>query len=118
MIINKRNKKIVTKREIECRSFFSKLRGLMFRSKFPFASLLFYLDRESREDASIHMLFVFFPIDVVWLNKEWRVVDLREKVMPFTPLVVPKRAAKYVLELPVGRIRRREVRVGDFLVKK
>lgn len=51
-------------------------------------------------ETTIHMLFVFFPIDVVWLDKNKKVVDKRENVKPFTPWITPGKAAKYVIELP------------------
>lgn len=46
-------------------SFGAKLRGLMFRSSIPDDyALVFEFDGPTRR--SVHMLFVPFPIDVVW----------------------------------------------------
>jgi len=118
VLINKRNRKIIAKEIIECKSFFSKLRGLMFRRKFPCDGLIFYLDEETVAGASLHMLFVFFPMDVLWLDSEWRVVDLREGVAPFTPFIAPKKAAKYVVELPEGKIVGSRTKVGDKVILK
>ena len=47
------------------------------------------------------MLFVFFSIDVYWLDKDFRVIDLRKKVKPFTFAGSDKKA-KYVLEISKG----------------
>ena len=63
----------------ECKSWFSIFRGLMFSRR---RNLLFVFDKERK--VSIHMLFVFFSIDIYWLDKDFRVVDLRKKVKPFT----------------------------------
>lgn len=95
-------------------SFFKRLRGLMFAGGkgFDFA-LVFPLERESRLEASIHMLFVFFPIDVLWLDKNKRVVDKREALKPFVLSAVPKKAAKYIVELPAGKAK--AVKTGDKL---
>lgn len=60
---------------------------------------------ESRLWTAIDMLFVFFSVDVVWLNSKKRVVDVRQRVKPFTPLVIPRKAAQYVVELPAGTAR-------------
>lgn len=59
---------------------------------------------ENVSESSIHMFFVFRSLDILWLNKNMEVVDIRRNVKPFTPLVKPKKAAKYVVELPVGEV--------------
>lgn len=61
---------------------------------------------ESIVNTAIHTFFVFFPIDVIWLDKNRKIVDFRKNVKPFTPLVVPKKAAKYVVEMAVGSIKK------------
>ncbi|MFH1210115.1 MAG: DUF192 domain-containing protein [archaeon] len=53
-------------------------------------------------ETTIHMFFVFFPIDVVWLNKNKKVVDIRRNVKPFILWIKPKNKAKYIIELPKG----------------
>ena len=57
------------------------------------------------------MLFVFFPIDVVWLDQDKKVVDFKKNVKPFTPFVVPRKPAHYVVELPKQTIR--NLNIGD-----
>ena len=52
-------------------------------------------------------------LDIFWLNKNYRVVDIKRKVMPFTLFHKPKNKAKYILELPVGKGDR--VHVGGIL---
>jgi len=61
--------------------------------------LLMEFNKEGRW--MIHMLFVFFPLDVVWLDENMRVVDV-QKGNPFDLLLIPKKKAKYVLELNAG----------------
>lgn len=104
MLFNKtRKKKIIDGVKIaDC--FSKRLRGLMFASqkKFNYA-LVFPLESESRMNASIHMLFVFFPIDVLWLDRNKKVVDKREALRPFVLSAVPKKAAKFIVELPAGK---------------
>lgn len=62
---------------------------------------------------SIHTHFMRFPIDVVFLDREGRVLDLRSAVVPWR--MARKRGAKAVLELRAGEARRRGVEVGDVL---
>lgn len=80
----------------------------MFRTKKPDHGLIFVFDREVRAD--IHMLFVFFPIDVLFLDKNQRVVDIKKSFKQFT-YYKPKAKAKYVVELPVGRLN--DTLIGD-----
>ena len=82
-----------------CDSNFSKVLGLMFRIK-PVPTLLVN-SRESILGSSIHMLFVFFPLNIYWLDSNFNIVDYK-KVKPFTLNHKPKKKAKYVLELPVN----------------
>ena len=63
--------------------------------------------------ASIHTHFMRFPIDVVFLDRDCRVVDVRPAVRPWR--MARKRGAKAVLELRAGEARRRGVEVGSVL---
>jgi uncharacterized protein len=83
-----------------CDSNFSKALGLMFRLK-PVGALLVN-SKESILGTSIHMLFVFFPLNIYWLDSNFNIVDYK-KVKPFTLNHKPKKKAKYVLELPVNK---------------
>jgi len=97
-----------------CKDIFSKTRGLMFRKKLKQGQgLILVADEESIYETTIHMFFVFFPIDVVWLNKDKKVVDLKCNVKSFQPLIAPREPAKYVLELPVGASK--NIKLGDKL---
>jgi len=71
------------------------------KKKFNYA-LVFEFPRESKIGASLHMIFVFFPIDVLFLNAKKEVVD-KTTLQPFNPNYTPKKAAKYVIEVPQGR---------------
>lgn len=82
-----------------CRSFGDRFRGLMFRSSIsPDEGLLLVGGRDSRLDASIHMLFVPFGLAVIWLNSEMKVVD-RKLARPWHPAYIPSQPARYVLEV-------------------
>ncbi len=88
---------------IRCESFFSKAKGLMFSKKLKDSCLLFIFDKERK--ISLHMFFVFFPIDVIFLNEKKEIVDIKRNFMPFT-LYTSKKPAKYVLEMPVNSIKK------------
>ncbi len=84
-----------------CYTLYSRFRGLMFSKKLKDKEgIVIDVGAESRELSSIHMLFVFFSIDVLWLDSEKRVVDLKRSLKPFFPFIAPKKKARYVIELP------------------
>ena len=93
------------------KSFLGKARGLMFSKLSGSGGLVFELQTESRRDAAIHMMFVFSPIDVVWLDAGKKIVDIRRSVLPFIGFAIPKAKAKYVIEL--NRKAARALRIGD-----
>ena len=58
------------------------------------------------------MFFVFFPIDVLFLDEDKKVVEIKKKFEPFT-LYNPKNKAKYVIELPQGAVKNTNTKIGD-----
>jgi uncharacterized membrane protein (UPF0127 family) len=55
-------------------------------------------NKESRINTSIHMMFMNYDLTVLWLDKNWIIVD---KVLAkrWVPLYFPKIPAQYVIEL-------------------
>ena len=84
-------------------------KGLMFEDvkRFDYA-LVFDFEKESKLMSSLHMIFVFFPIDVLFLDKSRKVVD-KVTLEPFTPNYTPKKAAKYVIEMPKGKAKNAKI---------
>jgi hypothetical protein len=82
------------------------MRGLMFRRSIPDDyALVFRFDSVATRD--VHMLFVPFPIDVVWVV-DGRVRDIRQ-LSPWTGMA--KAEADMLIELPADTAER--VSVGD-----
>ncbi|MEW6328544.1 MAG: DUF192 domain-containing protein [Candidatus Micrarchaeota archaeon] len=114
MIRNRTTGSIVAEKFEIADSFLAKLRGLTFRKKIS-KPLLFIFKSESRSRASIHSLFMFFPFDAVFLDARKRIVDIRERIPPFTPLVVPLARSKFLLEMGAGEARAKKLKIGDRL---
>jgi len=94
-----------------CDSFLCRLRGLMFRSSLaPDKGLLLVEAHESRLDTSIHMLFVFMDLAVIWLNSEKVVVDT-VLARPWWPAYTPHQPARYILEIHPERLN--DFKIGD-----
>jgi len=64
---------------------------------------------------SIHTVGMLFSFDLVMIDKDFRVVNVKEMVRPFR-IVLPKLRAESVLELPQHTIFRSRTAVGDQLV--
>ncbi len=91
---------------------FSRSKGLRFaRPLRKGQAIILAAEEESLMETTIDMFFVFFPIDVLWLDKDKIVVDIKRNVKPFTPLVIPRKPAKYVIELKKGVTK--NIKLGD-----
>src|SRR3989338_6045084 len=100
-LINKTKKKLIIGKVKLAKTRAERMRGLMFSRK-PEHALILCMPKESRIGSAIHMMFVFYPLDVLFLDSKKQVVDKVLGLKPFALNYVPKRAAKYVVELPEG----------------
>ncbi|MGB2994024.1 MAG: DUF192 domain-containing protein [Paenisporosarcina sp.] len=64
---------------------------------------------------SIHMFFMKFPIDAVFLDQSNTVVKVVSHVKPWS-VISPVRSAHSTLELPSGTISKRSIGVGDTII--
>ena len=110
MLINKTKKTILSKKPKLCKTILSKTIGLMFHTK-P-KTLIFAWKKE--KIISLHMFFVFFPIDLLWLNKTKKIIQLKHNLKPFQ-IITPKKPAQYVIELPQGTINKTKTQVNDLI---
>jgi uncharacterized membrane protein (UPF0127 family) len=79
-------------------NFFSRISGLMFRTK---NTKNLYFEFPSYEFAGIHSYFVFFKFLALWLDESNNVVDF-QIVRPFTFLIKPNSPSKKLIELPLN----------------
>jgi uncharacterized membrane protein (UPF0127 family) len=92
------------------KSFASRFRGLMGVARLDPPNGLF-LPRTS----SVHTHFMRFPIDVVFLDSERRVVSIAHALRPWR--MARAKGAKSVLELAAGECERLELTEGAVLVE-
>jgi hypothetical protein len=109
-LIDKTTGKVLASKVELADTFWRRFRGLMFRRKFPRGSaMLFKLPKPGRY--GIHMFFVKFPIDLIYLDSRFVVVALRARLKPWRTHK-PKAVANYLIELPAGTISRSKVKIG------
>jgi uncharacterized membrane protein (UPF0127 family) len=96
---------------IYCDSFLCRLRGLMFRSSLAHEEGLLLVEaRDSRIDTSIHMLFVYMDLAVIWINSKNTVVDA-VLARSWRLAYAPAQPARYILEIHPNRLN--EFTIGD-----
>ncbi|HEX7467390.1 MAG TPA: DUF192 domain-containing protein [Methanobacterium sp.] len=92
-------------------SFLSRFMGLMFR-KDPEKGLILKLpSSRSRRGSSIHMFFMRFPLDIIFLDEDKKIVDM-VSIKPWKTYT-PKAPSKYVIELEEGSINKYKLEIGD-----
>ncbi len=89
--------------------------GLMFKKLAENKSVLIEVSRESRFLSAVHMFYVFQALDIVWLDKNFKVVDIARNLQPFVPFKMPKEKAKYILEFLAGTAEQKKIKSGDVL---
>ena len=91
-------------------TFFTRFAGLMFRKKLPAATGLFLAPCNS-----VHMCFMRFTIDVIYLDKDCRIVKVVKNLKPWIGLSMCSQAWA-VLEMTAGEADRCGMQVGKRLV--
>ena len=90
----------------EASTFWKRLKGFMFRLEPIESGLLFPHCR------SVHTYFMFQSIDVIMLDKNYRILYLFPS-LGSERIIGPKKGVYYTLELPVGSCQ--DLKVGDRL---
>ncbi|UTR11522.1 DUF192 domain-containing protein [Evansella sp. LMS18] len=91
-------------------SFFTRLRGLMFRKEPLNEEGLWIIPCNS-----IHMCFMNFSIDAVFLDKDNKIVRTVTELKPWT-FVAPVKGSCSVLELPANSIKKLKLTEGQHLI--
>lgn len=103
--------------EVEvARNIFDKMKGLSHRkSLLEKHGMLFEF-----AFSSIHpftMKNTLIPLDIIWLDKNLKIVEIKENCEPcktfFCPAIIPKKSAKYVLEINAGLCKKLGIKVGS-----
>ena len=88
-------------------SFWGRFLGLMLSGR---KDVVLAARQDGVSESTIHMLFMLYPIDVVWVNSKMVVVDVKKNVPAFNPFKPstwkvhkPCSPARYVVELAVGQ---------------
>jgi uncharacterized membrane protein (UPF0127 family) len=100
---------IVCERCLLAETALTRMRGLLGRRELPTGEGILL-----KPASSVHMAFMRFAIDAVFLDRDLRVTKIASDLQPWR--AAASRGAKMVLELSAGEARRRGVSAGDRLV--
>ena len=112
MVLNVSKKTEIGESEV-ADTFFSRLRGTMFKSKLERGLILKLPNTRSRSGSAIHMFFVRFPLDIIFADENKNVVDI-VSINPWKTYT-PKKPAMYIIEMEIGTINRSKTEIGDKL---
>ena len=92
-------------------------RGFMFRKK-PLSkneALLFDYPKEGQyRNISFWMKNTYIPLDLLFLNHHFRVIDLHSNMIPLsTESIFSNKEFRYALEIKGGEIEKRDIKVND-----
>lgn len=99
-----------------CSSFFSRFKGLMLQQQLlPGFGLLLVEKRDSRIDTTIHMFFMRFDIATVWINSNYKVIDV-QMARRWPPFYIPRSPARFILETNTQNFS--DFKIGDLVAFK
>ena len=108
-IINIKNKNLLASDAILANSIFKRVKGLLGRKDLPQGSAMIL-----KPCNSIHTFFMQFPIDVVFVNKDNKVVKLINSLVPNRMTSIYWNAY-YAIEFPAGTLNRTSTTTSDLL---
>ena len=108
-INNKTKNTVLAKDTVVAETLFKRAKGLLGTTDFrPGQAMII------KSCNSIHTFFMRFPIDVLFMDKDCKVLKAIPSLRPFrlSPIYFK---ADFVIELPVGTIESSQTATGDFL---
>lgn len=72
---------------------------------------------EATTTPSFWMKEMNFPLDIIWLDQNKKIVDITPDLSPdtFPQTFSPKSPVKYALEVPAGTVAKNNLKIGDLI---
>lgn len=106
-LINKTTNEVISENLMTADSFLKRLKGLMFTKELPEQDALHIIPCNE-----IHMFFMNYSIDVLYLDREKKIVHMDEGMQPGKIGKKVKNAVS-VVELPNGWIKTKSIKIGQ-----
>jgi len=90
--------------------------GLSGKESLPSGTVMLFVFPESTE-VGIWMKDMHFPIDIIWVDEEFRIIHIVQNVQPetFPEVFKPSTPARYVIEANAGFVSQNDITLGDFV---
>ncbi|TQD26707.1 DUF192 domain-containing protein [Methanolobus vulcani] len=112
MILKSNGKEVATDVDFAC-SMLKQIKGLMFTKRIPDNYALVFVMKKSQR-VSLHMLFVNYPIDAIFLNDEKRVIKT-SSLKAWIGTCSCQEKVKYIIETSHGKSEKLRIKPGDTL---
>jgi len=89
-------------------------KGLMFRKDLPDDAGMFF-EFDSDQILSFWMKNTYIPLDIIYVNSKYQIVDIREAKPMNIKSIISKKPAKYVVEVNAGFCDVNNIKEGDFI---
>ena len=109
-IINRTKNTVLAQNAVVADTVFSRLKGLLGRKDFIEGEALII-----KPCNSIHTFFMRFPIDVLFIDKDSRIIKTISSLKPFRLTCIYFNAA-FVIELPAGTLEFSSTQEKDILI--
>tara|TARA_Y100000310_G_scaffold312831_1_gene360528 strand:- start:2586 stop:3041 length:456 start_codon:yes stop_codon:yes gene_type:complete len=88
--------------------------GLSGRESLPKNEGLLFIFNKS-DTHGFWMKDMNFPIDIIWINENWMIVDITENISAetFPEIFEPRELSRYVLEVNANFVRENNISIGD-----
>ena len=110
MILISNGKEIATDVAFAC-SLFKQVKGLMFSRRIPDSYALVFVMKKAQK-VSLHMLFVNYPIDAIFLDEQKRVIQI-SSMRAWIGMCSCKEKVKYIIETSHGKSDKMGITTGD-----
>lgn len=108
-LINEISKKIISENLIRADNYYKRLKGLMFTDYLPENSAMHIIPCNE-----IHTFFMKYSIDVLYLDKNNKIISMDEELIPGKIGRLIK-GSNSVIELPPGKIKKEGIEIGQVL---
>lgn len=92
----------------------TRVRGLSGRDLLPEKSGMLFVFPKA-DFYEFWMKDMKFPIDIVWFDDSWKIIDIKENIQPETypEVSTSKEKARYAVEVNAGFAKKYEIKIGD-----
>ncbi len=104
---NLNGNKLLAAKVLVAETFWQRSKGLLGHASLPEDQVMWI-----QQCNSIHTFFMRFPIDVVFVDRQFKVVALYENLGPWR-ITFPAWRAQSVFEFPAGAIHKNGIQKGD-----